>query len=156
MLAGRNHKGSQSNKIEMKIKLLIFLFVGFFLSGCGLPGRIRTSSIIEDVQRFRDAQQIYKNKYGNGSYASVNELIDKELLETRFADLEEHGYRFNLIVEKEHYNLLIVPEAEVNKSQSGEDWDEELSLFVDESGVIRASVKPNTPATSKSSPISPK
>jgi hypothetical protein len=140
----------------MKIKTLIFLFVSLSFTSCGIPSRVRTASIIDDAQEFRDAEQIYKDKYGNGSYATVKELIDKGLLETRFADLEEHGYRFNLKVEKERYNLLIVPEAEINKSQSGEDWDEELSLFVDESGVIRASVKPNSPATSKSSPISPK
>jgi hypothetical protein len=112
------------------------------------------SSIIHDVQRFRDAEQIYKDKYGNGSYASMNELIEKGLLEERFADLEEHGYKFNLKVEEERYNLSVVPEAEENKADS-EDSDE-LSLYVDESGVIRASTKRNTPATSKSSPISPK
>lgn len=137
----------------MKIKVLISLFVGLNLIGCGLPSRLRTNSIIQDITKFRDAEQIYKDKYGNGSYASVNELIDKGLLETRFADLEEHGYRFNLIVERQYYNLPVTPATNETKSHSKD--DDELSLFVDDSGIIRASVKPNNPATSKSSPISP-
>lgn len=140
----------------MKIKVLFFLFFALSLNSCGIPSRLETAAIIHDVEKFRDAEQAYKDKYGNGLYGSVNELIDKQLLETRFADMEEHGFRFNLKIEGEHYNLSVVPEAEINKSQSSEEWDEKLSLFVDESGVIRASVKPNTQATSKSSPIHPK
>ncbi len=136
----------------MKLSVLIILFATLVLSGCGIPSRVRTSSIIRDVQLFRDSQQIYKVKYG--TYASVEDLIDKKLLETRFADLEEHGYRFNLMAGKEIYMLSVVPEAEENKADS--DDNEELSLYVDESGVVRAGIKRNTPANSKSNPISPK
>lgn len=136
----------------MKFRVLIILFALVALSGCWILNSKSVSSIIRETQLFRDAEQIYKKKYG--SYATVEELIDKKLLEKRFADLEEHGYRFNLAVGKDQYILSVIPEVEENKANS--DDDNELSLYVDESGVVRASIKRNTPANSESSPISPK
>ncbi len=96
----------------MKIKVLISLFVGLNLIGCGLPSRLRTNSIIQDITKFRDAEQIYKDKYGNGSYASVNELIDKGLLETRFADLEEHGYIYCSPLRQTDFRVSILTKRE--------------------------------------------
>lgn len=139
----------------MKVSVLISLLVILSLTGCNnIRYRLNTPALIQDVEKFRNAQQVYSDKYGNGAFGSVHQLIDKKLLEERFADLKEHGYRFNLTVENEHYNLIVVPEAEENKAAS--DDSDELSLYVDETGIIRASVKRNEPANAKSSPISPK
>ena len=130
------------------------MFSILLLFGCGLPNKIRVSSIIKDAETFRDAEQIYKEKFGNGNYGSIQNLVDNNLLEERFSDGLEHGFKFNLTIEKGNYTLSIIPENVENKVFSED--DEELSLFVDNSGVIRASVKPNVQANSKSSPINPK
>jgi hypothetical protein len=117
-------------------------------SGCRIGEKLRTGQVIEDTKKFRDAQKEHNRKFGN--YGSIQDLVDKELLDSRFADGREAGYRFVLTVKNEHYQLMVLPESKSNSSNTN---NEELSLYVDDSGIIRASVDPQIPANAESSQI---
>lgn len=125
---------------------LFLLCLGF--SRCHIGERLRTEQIIEDTEKFRDAQKEHKRKFGN--YSSIQDLIEKGLLGSRFADGREAGYRFVLTLENEHYRLTVSPESKSNNSNANDDY---FSLYVDDTGIIRASVDPQTPANAESYPL---
>lgn len=75
----------------------------------------------------------------------MNELVDKGLLERKFEDGKDSGYLFNLVAEGEHFKLTVLDE----RPQAPAD-QQQLSLYVDESGVIRVSFTPGSPANSRS------
>ena len=128
---------------------VILLLLCINIINCNAYDRFRTARVIANTTMFRDAQNEYKIKFGKGNYGSIENLIETGLIGEKFADSVEFGYRFNLIVEKDHYYLSVIPEPEIKNSN----YDEELSMYVDDTGVIRASVKPNKPANAESSPI---
>ena len=134
--------------------LLIFLSILIF--GCGLPDRIMIGRVITNTEKIRDAEKLYKQKFGNGNYASIEQLIEKDLLEEKFSDGIEYGYKFSLEVEKNRYRLSVTPEQKIKDVNENRIEVEQLSLYVDETGVIRASVKASKPADSESHPINPK
>lgn len=125
-------------------KYLIWLMMFAAVSACVADERSKVERIIQTVRDFRDAEENYKRVYGQ--YGSVRQLVEKGLLNKNFADGKEHGYQFKLVVEDERYSLTVFPETK-------SDAEEQLSLFVDESRVIRASVYPQVPAHSQSPSI---
>jgi hypothetical protein len=130
--------------------LLISLFcLGF--SNCQLDQRYRTfkerirqEDVIRDAKLIRDAQKTYKQKFD--SYGSITDLINANLLGSRFEDGEESESLFVLTNEKEHYHLIVTPKAARSENYN-------CTFYLDESGVIRFSENPQTPANSNSYPF---
>lgn len=127
--------------------------LAFLFSGCdvwqNVSDRVRVDRLIVSVSRFRDAEKEFSRNHGNGNCGSLDQLVATRLIETKFADGKEFGYRYDLVCEGSNYRLTVAPEENPVRSDSGE----QLSLYVDQTGVIRASFDPHVLANSNSSGV---
>jgi hypothetical protein len=89
------------------------------------------------------SEQQYKTKKGAGAYGTIEDLIAADLYNKEMA--EKSGYRFELTVNGDKFEATAVP-LEYGKSGT-------LSLFVDQTGVLRGGDRNGAPATASDPPI---
>jgi hypothetical protein len=129
------------------------VLVAITVTSCQVNGRLETDRVLTAAESIRDGQTEFRNS--EGRYASLKELAHKQLIAKELADGEAFSYRFDLSVERDSYVLKI---TKINRSTPTpiNGYYEQLSLYLDHTGVIRASTDPKREADSSSSKISPK
>jgi hypothetical protein len=118
----------------------------------GAKSRLQTEDVILDLRAIRNAEMDHRQLFG--TYASIEDLVKNGVLDSRFNDLNESGFSFELQANKDHYQLAAVPE----------DYEEQLSTnptniatyFLDDSSLIRANFDPKQKAGVQSETIRPK
>lgn len=136
-----------------KSLILAFICVGILsvvLFNCRMLDRGDIDQIIQCMQSIRDAEIKFERE--RRRFGSLDELVDAKLIESDLRDKEYNGFILNLNATQYHYVLTAVRV----KREDGASSDERLSLYLDESGIIRASLRLDEIANSNSSPISPK
>lgn len=139
-----------------EIGLLIVLC--FCLTSCNskiahnIDTRLNIELAIENTRAIRDAQRQYQKS--NGRYGSLNDLVAARLIDRNLEDGQDSEYIFELTAETEHYQLVAFPTKVMNNNGGGNsEAREELSLYVDETGVVKASVDPKKRAGPDSFPV---
>lgn len=97
---------------------------------------------IRTIRKLQEAESKYRSR--NGRYADLAELSPEQ---TRSSDLFStiargpyHNYTFNVHAERSHYEVTAMPTPEAIRA------DEKTSYYGDESGLIRYSYDPASPA----------
>ena len=132
--------------VSFHCKLVVVILV-LACCQCSLHRRIGLELAISEAELIRDAQRDFKNV--TGRYATFDDFQQNNSGSYRPRRLEDDGYTAELQAGENMYKLLI---REVNPPDSLES----LSLYVDETGVIRASFDPKKMADNMSEPITPK
>jgi len=147
----RSLKASFANQfmwhsILRKVTLIVQIVLTSHLFGsCGTEYRLDVITALEKTKEVRGAQEKYREIYGNGSYGRLEELARYQLISQDIADGENRNYRFELRVNGPEYQLRVV--------RIQREYDNDLSFFMDETGIIRASDQVNCPADKFSEPI---
>lgn len=139
---------------QITLRGLAFVLVaGFFLlllSCVSFDERVNRAQVITDTENIRDAEAEFRKKHGR--YGSIEDLLTDKLLDSRLRGARDADYVFKLEAEEEHYTLIVAPDSSKNHEPTGES----LSLYLDDSGIIRASIDSKVLANPESRPISPK
>ncbi|MBX3245308.1 MAG: hypothetical protein KF685_12730 [Acidobacteria bacterium] len=117
-----------------------------------MGSRIQIEEIIQNTREIRIAQLDFRQN--NMRYGSLKELVGSGFLNDDLEDGKNAGYVFELINEEDRYQLTVFMDN--TDSQSIKEDQERLSLYLDETGIIRASFDPKVLANPNSMPISPK
>jgi hypothetical protein len=86
----------------------------------------------------------YKKQKGNGSFGTLEQLIDAELISKE--PIDKSGYKFELTVGGDRFEVSAVP---VEYGRGGT-----LSLYIDSTRILRAADRNGASATSSDPPIS--
>jgi hypothetical protein len=89
-----------------------------------------------------NAENIYKDKLGKGSYGSLDDLIKEKLVQKEF--LEAYGYKFEVNVLGDRFEATATP---LEYGKTGK-----RSFFVDQSGVVRGDDHGGGPANAMDKP----
>ena len=141
---------AKNQSLSILISILLFLSLS---TGCIIGDRLDIDRVLVAVESIRHGQKEFWKR--EKRYASLEELIKSRLVDAGLSDGEEAGYRFDLSARVESY-LLKVSKAQPQTAPTGGEYHEELSIYLDETGIIRASTDPKNGADSRSSEISPK
>ena len=126
---------------------ILLTFVVLVLLQCNLTARSDVGKLINNTRNIRDAQiQLMKK---TGRYSTLEELEKSGVVKPDLESIKNLGYTADLTVQGSNYNLLVKPKT----LPEGNSEDDVLSLYVDNSGIIRASVKPEKMAHAESSSI---
>jgi hypothetical protein len=90
-----------------------------------------------------NGEENYKKTAGNGSYGSIDELVEHKLLGKEV--LDKYGYRFVVSTNAHGFEAIATP---VEYGKSGR-----RSFFTDQSGVVRGDDKGGGPATVADKPV---
>lgn len=122
----------------MQKQLLFIITTLFFVQACGTSQGIQRRSndeyAVQMVKELRKAQSEFLKKHNR--YGLLNELCEENLLPEKMADEVESGYKFNLTIKENRYAAQAVPQNYGTAQSEGN-----LSLYLDESGVIRSATK---------------
>jgi hypothetical protein len=105
------------------------------LTGCGAPQQYNEDRAIGALQTIRDAEERFRLK--NGRYGTQKDLATSNW---GIPAAKENGYEFKLDATSDSYFAVASPIQ--YKEQS-------LSLYVDQSGIIRGMFKNGAEATAK-------
>jgi hypothetical protein len=89
-----------------------------------------------------NAENIYKDKPGKGSYGSLDDLVKEKLVQKEF--LEAYGYKFEVNVLGDRFEATATP---VEYGKTGK-----RSFFVDQTGVVRGDDHNGGPANAMDKP----
>ncbi len=90
-----------------------------------------------------NGEENYKKTAGNGSYGSIDELVEHKMLGQEM--LDKYGYRFVISTNAHGFEAVATP---VEYGKSGK-----RSFFIDQSGVVRGDDKGGGPATVADKPV---
>ena len=90
-----------------------------------------------------NGEENYKKTSGNGSYGSIEDLVQHKLLGNEM--LDKYGYRFVISTSSNGFEAVATP---VEYGKSGK-----RSFFIDQSGVVRGDDKGGGPATVADKPV---
>jgi hypothetical protein len=125
-------------------KNLVAMFVAGFSGEMNPPPTIQNERMaIGLMYMIVYSEQQYKSKKGAGAYGTIEELIAAGLYNKEA--VEKSGYRFELTVSGDKFEATAVP-LEYGKSGT-------LSLFVDQTGVLRGGDRGGAMATASDPPI---
>ena len=98
---------------------------------------------ISVLQLIARGEENYKKTAGNGSYGSIDELVEHKMLGREM--LDKYGYRFVISTNSQGFEAVAMP---VEYGKSGK-----RSFFIDQSGVVRGDDKGGGPATVADKPV---
>jgi hypothetical protein len=125
-------------------KSLVMLVIAGLANENNQPPLAKNESIAQSALRtVVSAEATYRETKGNGNYATLDQLIEQELVSKDF--LQQHGYKIDLIVAGTRFEATAVP---VEYGKTGK-----MSFFVDESGVIRGADHGGGSATVSDNPM---
>lgn len=110
---------------------------------CHINERIDRERAVNHTKAIRDAQRVYFARFN--AYGTLTELVDQDLIPDELADSDDDNFHFELTANGSRYILRVTPTANVHQ--------EEISLYLDESGIVRGSVNPDKRASSTSDPL---
>jgi hypothetical protein len=90
-----------------------------------------------------NGEENYKKTAGNGSYGSIDDLVEHKMLGKEM--LDKYGYRFVISPNAHGFEAVATP---VEYGKSGK-----RSFFIDQSGVVRGDDKGGGPATVADKPV---
>jgi hypothetical protein len=123
---------------------LVAMFVAVFSGEMNPPPTIQSERMaIGLMYTIIYAEQQYKSKKGAGAYGTLEDLIAADLFPKDTA--EKSGYRFELTASGDKFEATAVP-LEYGKSGT-------LSLFVDQTGVLRGGDRNGATASASDPPI---
>jgi hypothetical protein len=96
--------------------------------------RLNQEAAIESIKSIRAAQQKFREIHVGGRYGSLKELADAGLIDQSLSDGRDRGYRFEIRLKDDSYSAVAVPEVFGESAYKGTGG---ISLYVDETGVIR-------------------
>jgi hypothetical protein len=134
----------------MNIMPLLIVFAVVF--ACNLSGRLNVAKVVDDAERIRDGEAKFFSE--RHRYAELHELVQAGLVDEELADGRDAGYVIDLSAADEHYVLSIY--SEHPQIPDGNKYGEELSIYCDETGVMRASVDPKKRADAHAERMNPK
>jgi hypothetical protein len=88
-------------------------------------------------------QDSYKSTAGNGSYGTLDELIEKKMLSQEM--LDKYGYKFQLTTGANGFEAVATPQ-EYGKTGK-------RSFFIDQTRIVRGDDKGGGPATIADKPV---
>jgi hypothetical protein len=98
---------------------------------------------ISVLHMIANGEENYKKTAGNGSYGSIEELIEHKMLAKDV--LDKYGYRFAITTSAQGFEAVGTP---LEYGKSGK-----RSFFIDQSGVVRGDDKGGGPATVADKPV---
>lgn len=120
----------------LRFSCLAFLML---LVSCNVNERLEVDRVLAAAESIRDGQKEFNNR--EKRFGSLEELAERKLIANELKDGEAYGYRFGLSAERDSYVLRVTRVETLNRP--GDDgYREQLSLYLDQSGVIRASTDP--------------
>lgn len=134
------------------MKLLPVILIIMMAFACHLSGRLKREHVITNAETIRDAETKYY--IASRKYASLEELVKTGAVEKELEDGKDSGFFIELVARQLYYTLKIYPDYSQGVVDSGE--QEQLSMYCDETGILRASVNPNKRADKNSSEMHPK
>ena len=132
----------------MKLFWLMTIFLtGCLLVTCSLDSRVKIERAVIETRSIRDAEREFKKTFGR--YASMDELISRNLIPFRPGTGLTSDFLYECQADDNSYELTVREKALPNKGND----DDSLSLYVDQSGVIRGAYDAKTVANRSSIPI---
>lgn len=131
------------------LPILVIVVIAF---ACNLSERLNTAMIVADAEVIREGEAKFHVK--ERQYGSLATLANAGLIDAKLADGKDVGYSIELSAENDRYVLLIAPDHSQATAKSH--GQEQLSIYCDETGVLRGSIDPNHPADKSSSEMQPK
>jgi hypothetical protein len=98
---------------------------------------------ISVLHMIANGEENYKKTAGNGSYGSIDDLVEHKMLGKEM--LDKYGYRFVISTSSHGFEAVATP---VEYGKSGK-----RSFFIDQSGVVRGDDKGGGPATIADKPV---
>lgn len=98
---------------------------------------------MQRLRQIRQAEKKYYESYGKNNYGTLDILAENNLIDDDLVDGKDQGYTFDLRVTGSSYTVSACP---IGDDTGG-------CLFMDESGVIRASYSDDVPADRSSEAI---
>lgn len=130
--------------IELRKRAVLLAVVLLF--SCA---RLELENIIDAAREIRNAEVEFKGRHGK--FGSLEALAQDGLIETRLSDGTGWRHRFDLSFSDDKFQLLVTPLDLAEQRRVGN--ADIVTLFVDESGIIRAEVRNKKTANATSDPI---
>ena len=113
--------------------------------GCqSLRYRLNEQNAQASVKSIRSSEKVFVSHNQNGEYATLQELVARDLIDPKLASGTKDGYRFDLSVKGKSYKVTAVP---ISYNETGS-W----SFYVDETGIVRGTSL-NRPANNNDPPV---
>jgi len=139
--------------MKLSHKLTVVLSVMIIAGMIFMPvmTRINEDLAIATLRGIRAAQRDFRQTHGR--YATLGELVQAGLLSSNFSDGRNLGYRYDMQVTGERYHVVAVPE----KYGTNRYWcTGTMSVYMNETGVIRGNFGNRKEASSEDEPIAEK
>jgi len=98
---------------------------------------------IGGLQMLFHGEETYKTTAGNGSYGSIDELLEKKLVTKDM--FEKYGYKYDLTTSGQSFTAVATP---MEYGKTGK-----RSFFIDQTGVVRGDDHGGGPASSADKPV---
>lgn len=134
----------------MKVIPLLVVMAAVF--ACNLSYRLNIEKIVTDAETIRDGEAKYYEQHER--YASLEELLNTGLAGRDMADGKDAGFMIEIEASDKHYVLSIYPDY--SQGVVNREYDEQMSIFCDETGVLRVSLDPRVRADRHSFEMHPK
>ncbi len=95
------------------------------------------------MQLIASGEENFKKSAGNGSYGSIDDLVEHKMLGKEV--LDKYGYNFRITTNAHGFEAVATP---IEYGKTGK-----RSFFVDQSGVVRGNDHGGGPATSADKPV---
>lgn len=128
---------------ELKQKAFLFSFALMLIfTCCGFDTIIRLNEgvAVGRMKSIRTAQETYRKTTGAGKYGTMNDLITTNLITNEVNSGGSIGYKFDLKITEEGYEVYAVP------TRYGEKGTGIFSYYLDQSGIIRGANRNGDPA----------
>ena len=123
----------------------VILVINLLIGCSGIQTRLRFENKFQRTEEIVAAEKKFYQQ--TGRYGTLTELTERSLVAESLSNGVEDGYVFKLCVKNSSYALTVRPETP-DKAVAG------LSIYVDQTGVIRSSLDPANPADKKPDPSS--
>ena len=138
-------------KLGHKLSAILGVIMAIGVICWPIKTRLNEDLAIATLKTIREAQRNFSR--AQGGYATLGELVQAELLSSAFSDGRNCGYKFDVKVTGKGYYVVAVPE----KYGANNYWGTSaMSVFMDETGVIRGNFENRNEASSEDDPIAEK
>jgi hypothetical protein len=138
-------------KLSHKLSAVLILIGAIVVIGKPVKTRLNENLAIATLKTIRAAQRDFRQ--ARGRYATLSELVQAGLLSSAFSDGKNWGYGFDMKVIGERYHVVAVPEQYSTNNYWGSGT---MSVFMDETGVIRGNFGNRKEASLEDQPIAEK
>jgi len=140
--------------MKWKTVTIFFFSMMYLVMACRtIEVRTNENLAIATMKAIKIAEQTYKEKNKFGQYGVLADLVNAQLLPDSLKDGRDKGYIFRIIIENNTYKAIAIPEKYTPTTQNGTG---RISLFLDQSGIIRMGYKDGNEATVEDEPLSNK